>query len=367
MYIEKLNLINFKNYEEADLQFSPNINIFLGDNGAGKTNLLDAIHCLSLTKSAFHSNESYNIKKHERFFSLLATFRKENKALTLQYDLQSGQKKVFRCNNVPYERITDHIGKFPVVLIAPYDTDVFREGSEERRKFFDAIFSQIDSHYLLQLISYNQLLKQRNALLKQFAESGRCDDILLESYNERLLPLNASIAGLRQKYLDQYIPYFMEHYQAIAEKREAPSLQYQSTVLSNHFEDQFRKNKSKDLVLQRTTLGVHRDDVEFKIDEVALKTFASQGQQKSFLIALKLAQFDLFRSALQTTPILLMDDIFDKLDDFRIGKLIQMVQEGRFGQVFITDARPERTEYFFQQLQREMRIFTIENGNVQEK
>lgn len=367
MYIEKINLINFKNYEEADLRFSPNINIFLGDNGAGKTNMLDAIHCLSLTKSAFHSNESYNIRKTGNFFSILATFRKNNKSVTLQYDFQSGQKKVFRCDNVPYERITEHIGRFPVVLIAPYDTDVFREGSEERRKFFDGIFSQLDPEYLNNLIIYNQLLKQRNSLLKQFAETRRPDHILLDTFDDRLIPLNLTLSEKRNRYLNEFIPLFQKHYEALAEQRELPALQYQSQVSNDDFAARFRAGREKDLILQRTTTGIHRDDVVFTVNNYPLKTFASQGQQKSFLIALKLAQFDLIENVLSIKPIILMDDIFDKLDDFRIGKLINMVTEGRFGQLFITDARPERTEYFFRHLNTEMRIFTIHNGTVQEK
>ena len=363
MYIKKINLINFKNYAETDLSFSSQINIFTGHNGAGKTNLLDAIYCLSLTKSAFSSSEANSIRHQENFFSILGHFSRNERLHSVQYDL-AGTRKTFRLDKGPYEKLSDHIGSFPVVLVTPNDTDVIREGSEEHRKFFDAILSQLDNLYLTELIRYNNLLKQRNSLLKQFAESNRVDKELIESYNYQMLKSAATIYAKRKAFMEEYTPLFKAHYLNLSEEKEIPELAYESQLHEQNFEQKFVANLNKDILLQRTGMGIHKDDYSFLLSGYAVKGYGSQGQQKSFVIALKLAHFDIVKKHKNLKPILLLDDIFDKLDDNRINKLMEMVAQDAFGQLFITDARPERTEKIFEHIQAEIRIFHIENGTI---
>jgi DNA replication and repair protein RecF len=363
MFIKKINLINFKNYEETDISFSSQINIFTGPNGSGKTNLLDAIYCLSLTKSAFSSSENNSIRHQQNFFSVLGHFHKNEKTYTVQYDL-AGQKKSFRLDKNSYEKISEHIGAFPVVLVTPYDTDVIREGSEERRKFFDAIISQLDNSYLSELIRYNHLLKQRNSLLKQFAEKNAVDKELIDSYNHQMLRSGKIIHEKRRLFIEALVPIFKKHYRNLSEEKETPELVYESQLQEKDFEQRFLQNINKDILLQRTGMGVHKDEYAFTLDGHTVKGYGSQGQQKSFVIALKLAHFDIIKENKNIKPILLLDDIFDKLDDIRINKLMEMVAEEAFGQLFITDARPEHTEKIVGHINAEIRIFRIENGVV---
>ena len=363
MFIKKINLINFKNYTETDISFSPQINIFTGSNGSGKTNLLDSIYCLSLTKSAFSSSESNSIKHAENFFSILGHFCKGEKTFAVQYDL-TGQKKNFRLDKNPYEKLSAHIGAFPVVLVTPNDTDVIRDGSEERRKFFDAIISQLDNSYLSELIRYNTILKQRNSLLKQFAERNAIDKELIASYDFQLLKSGKTIYEKRKAFIDEFTPIFTKHYLNLSEEKECPTLVYESQQHKEDFEQKFLLNLTKDILLQRTGMGIHKDEYGFMLSGYPVKGYGSQGQQKSFVIALKLAHFDSIKKNKNLKPILLLDDIFDKLDDERIGKLMEMVAQDAFGQLFITDARPERTEKIFENIHAEIRIFKIENGVV---
>ncbi len=363
MFIKKINLINFKNYAETDLSFSSQINIFTGQNGAGKTNLLDAIYCLSLTKSAFSAAESNSIRHQENFFSILGDFYKNTHDYAIQYDL-AGTKKNFRIDKNPYDKLSEHIGAFPVVLVTPNDTDVIREGSEERRKFFDSIISQLDNLYLSELIRYNHLLKQRNSLLKQFAERNTVDHTLLDSYNQQLLKSAKLLHTKRKAFMEEYTPLFKAHYLNLSEEKEIPELAYESKLHEPDFEQRFLGNLQKDILLQRTGMGIHKDDYGFMLSGYAVKGYGSQGQQKSFVISLKLAHFDIIKKNKNIKPILLLDDIFDKLDDNRISKLMEMVAQDAFGQLFITDARPERTEKIFEHIRAEIRIFHIANGVV---
>jgi len=365
MYLASFQALNFKNYPEFNILFSPEVNLFTGPNGSGKTNLLDAIYFICLTKSAFHSIDANNIKHKADFLTLKAAFCKNQKQLIIQALVQKGQKKVFKLNKKPYEKITEHIGSFPAVLITPYDTDLIREGSEERRKFFDAILSQTDYNYLNALLKYNKILKQRNALLKQFAEKKFRDIDLLSSYDELLIKTGNFIFEKRKELLAIFMLQFRKHYENLSEKKEAVSLQYASDYLDTDFKKLFLKNRDKDLLLQRTGKGVHKDDFIFEINGFSIKSFGSQGQQKSFVIALKLAQFEYIYTKGLEKPILLLDDIFDKLDQKRIEKLLQIISEPIFGQVFITEARTDRVEHFFGKIKREVRTFSIQNGVIE--
>ncbi len=363
MFLEKINLINFKNYEETDIRFSSQINIFTGPNGAGKTNLLDAIYSISLTKSAFSAVESNSIRHKERFFSILGHFSKNGVTSAVQYDL-TGQKKIVRLDKNPYDKLSEHIGSFPVVLVTPYDTDLIREGSEDRRKFFDSIISQLDSAYLSELIRYNNLLKQRNSLLKQFAERNAVDKELIDSYNYQLLKSGKIIYAKRAAFMVDFIPLFKAHYYNLSDDKETPTLVYESKLEEADFDQKFAQNLSKDILLQRTGMGIHKDGYVFSLNSHPVKGYGSQGQQKSFIIALKLAHFDSIKTKKKIKPILLLDDIFDKLDDIRINKLMEMVAQDAFGQLFITDARPEHTKKIVAHIKAEIRIFHIENGVV---
>lgn len=364
-YLQSLQLLYFKNYEELHLSFSPHINCLVGENGSGKTNILDAVYYLSLTKSAFQKLDQLNVKHEEQYFMISGTFGQQATApQAVKCSYSHTDKKKFLLNQVPYERLSEHIGQFPVVLIAPDDTLVIREGSEERRKFFDGIISQTDSAYLHNLLEYNHYLLQRNSLLKQFADRHYFDRDLLDTYSEPLLRLGKQLYAKRQSFTDMFVPLFEKHYAALTEGREKVGLLYKSHWQSAEPEVEFREAIAKDAALQRTTQGIHRDDYLFEIEELPLKKYGSQGQQKSYLIALKLAQFEAMVASTGRKPILLLDDIFDKLDDRRIIKMLQMIAAGVFGQIFMTDARPERSRQLLADIKTDIYFFDVCDGNA---
>lgn len=363
MYIEKISLLNFKNYVELELSFSKEINLLAGLNGSGKTNLLDAIYCLCLTKSFLGMNDVQMIHTNQGYFSALGWFQENSKEFKLQYDFD-GKKKNFTVDKKSYTKISEHIGKFPAIVLTPHDTDLIRNGSEDRRRFFDTLFSQADSVYLEALIRYTHFIKQRNALLKQAAEGRLIDRILLDAYDHNLIQSGSIIAQKRSSYLTQLLPIFKEYYALLSPEHETTDIEYETKVLDPGFEKLFKDSYSKDLILQRTTKGVHKDEFNFLINSEPIKQYGSQGQQKTFVIALKLAQYELLKSCTGHTPILLMDDIFDKLDDVRIEKLIQLVQKYVQGQLFITDARPDRSTNFFKANSKDFRMFIIDQGTV---
>ncbi|QNH62271.1 DNA replication/repair protein RecF [Hymenobacter sediminicola] len=372
MILESLHLLFFKNYDEANLRFSPRINCFVGDNGSGKTNLLDAIHYLSLTKSAFTSLDAQSIKQGEEFFVVKGRFQQGDTVVSatvgseaIQVSLRVGQKKAVTHDKQPYERISDHIGRYPAVLISPYDTDLIRQGSEERRKYFDSLISQLDHEYLELLISYNHILRQRNSLLKLAAErQGGYDRDYLLVLDEQLVPAGLKIVDARQQFLVEFTPIFQRHYQQLADSREVVTLSYKSQLPEADFAKLLRIQERKDLALQRTTVGPHKDDFVFLMDELAVKSYGSQGQQKSYVIALKLAQFEILSLRQQQKPLLLLDDIFDRLDEKRITRLLQLVADHTFGQVFLTDTHLDRTDLALATITDQISRFQVENGSV---
>ncbi len=364
MLLENLSLLFFKNYEEASLSFSPHINCFIGDNGSGKTNLLDAIHYLSITKSAFNSSDAQNIMQDEDFFMLKGRFTVDDEKHTVQCSLKQGQKKTVTHNKVLYEKLSDHVGRFPVVLISPYDTDLIREGSEERRKYFDSLISQLNHPYLEQLIQYNYILKQRNSLLKQFADRNYFDRDYFQILNEQLVPAGEKLAQERKTFLDAFVPIFQKHYRHISDSSESVTLTYKSQLLGSDFAHLLHQHERKDLMLQRTTVGPHKDDFIFLMDGNPVKNFGSQGQQKSYVIALKLAHFEVMAAQQHHKPLLLLDDIFDRLDEKRITKLMQMVAAHTFGQIFLTDTHLERTDKILSGLSESIRRFEVKEGTV---
>jgi len=365
MRLEKLSLFNFKNYEETQLTFRGNIHCFLGKNGSGKTNLLDAIYYLSFTKSALNGSDSQNIRLSQNQFFIKGAFSKKEKTSEVICSFQKGQKKMISENDVDYAKFAEHIGKYPVVMVAPQDIELIWDGSEVRRKFFDSLISQLDRVYLDHLIVYSSLLKQRNSALRFFSEKGKVDHDLLESYDQKLIPAAEYIFRRRKDFVAEFIPRLIEHYHFLSnEESEEVALQYSSGLEGVDWKESLHKNLQRDLALQRTTTGIHRDDFHFFLNGNELKRFGSQGQQKSFLIGLKLAEFDSIAVSKAMKPILLLDDIFDKLDDFRINKLMQLVAKDNFGQIFITDARPGRTREILEQSGIEAELFELESGNL---
>ncbi len=361
MQLKKIQLANFKNYEALSLSFSAGINGIIGENGSGKTNLLDAIHYLCLTKSAFNSVDSQNIRHEQNFFMIQGNFEKEEKESEVHCSLQEGKSKTIKVEKKAYTKIGEHIGQFPCVLMTPYDTDLIREGSETRRKFFDVTLCQIEQSYLNNLHRYNKLIEQRNSLLKQFAERNFFDKTLIETYNTQILPLAKSIFEKRSEFISQFVPILEKYYFFICGEREKISLVYTSDLQTANFESFFINQLPKDLLLQRTTKGIHKDDYVFEISGYPINKFGSQGQQKSYVIALKLAQFELLSLLKNLKPLLLLDDIFDKLDDSRIKKLMELMHSNTFGQVFLTDARPERTQGLFKEIGQEISLFYTGN------
>ncbi|MFN3849236.1 MAG: DNA replication/repair protein RecF [Spirosomataceae bacterium] len=360
MYLEKLYLSNFKNYDEMSFEFSQRVNCIVGENGSGKTNLLDAVYFLALSKSAFFNQDGLSINHEADVMMIDGVFSKDHKKEQITCSLQRGQRKVLLHDKKPYEKVADHIGKFPVVLIAPDDTELIKEGSEERRRFFDGVLSQMDNEYLADYQQYNRILEQRNSLLKLFNERNFLDEDLLDTYSEPLVKLAQRIYWKRKNFIDKFQPIFKKHYEILSEGREDVEIYYESEVGSADFVKEFRQNRQTDVKAQRTTKGTHKDDYIFEINRYAVKKFGSQGQQKSFVMALRLAQFDMMEELREVKPILLLDDIFDKLDDRRIQKLIESVDNQHFGQVFITDARPERTQRILENVKADVKYFKIQ-------
>ena len=365
MWLKQLAVFNFKNYTESSLEFLPQINAFAGLNGAGKTNLLDAIHYLALCKSYFNPIDSQHIKKGCDWFIVQGEFEREQVPDVISCSLKRNQKKQFKRNKKDYQRLADHIGLFPLVMISPNDAAIVTEGSEERRKFMDNVISQTDNHYLDILIQYNKILLQRNTLLKQVKERGILDLGLLDILNLQLTEVGERIFERRKQFMDEFLLEFERYYAFLTDGSEEVSLVYESPLMGADFGKLLRDSLEKDRVLERTSQGIHKDDLVFTIhDGMALKKFGSQGQQKSFLIALKLAQYSFLKNKKNAKPLLLLDDIFDKLDENRTKKLMQLVSEDEFGQIFITDTEAKRIKYIFEEIAQPIRIFEVKGGTI---
>ena len=364
MYLNQLSLLNFKNYPEANLSFLPGVNCFVGNNGAGKTNILDAIHYLCLCKSYFNPIDSQQILHEEAFFLVQGDFNKDEQLEPVYCGLKRNHKKVFKRNNKEYQRLADHIGIYPLVMISPQDQYLISEGSEERRKFLDNAISQTDSVYLDDLIAYHKVIAQRNALLKQFQERNRVDEEMISIYDEQLVHLAAKIYQKRVNFMEEFIPLFNQIYQTISSGAETVTFNYESHLSQTDFASLLKNNLTKDIYTARTNYGIHKDDLQFNLGEFPLKKYGSQGQQKSYVIALKLAHYSFLNTKKGYKPILMLDDIFDKLDEQRIRKLLAMVSEDSFGQLFITDTDQARVAKIFQDLNIDCRIFEVNKGFV---
>lgn len=359
MFLKRISILNYKNFSEVTFEIDAKINCFVGKNGIGKTNILDAIYHLANGKSYFNPLAVQNIKHHEEFFVIDGEFEKKNRTEQILCSLKKGQKKILKRNGKIYEKFSDHIGFIPLVIISPADRDLIIEGSETRRKFIDSVISQLDNSYLQQLIQYQKIISQRNALLKYFALNHVFETDTLSIYNEQLNQLGKAIFEKRKSFLADFIPIFNQYHQDITNSAETVQLVYQSDLFEHDTLTLLEQNLSKDRALQYTSVGVHKDDLSFEIDNFPIKKFGSQGQQKSFLIALKLAQFDFVKKQSGEKPILLFDDIFDKLDEFRVSKIIEMVNNDEFGQLFISDTHPERTENIVKTTHQSYKIFNL--------
>ncbi len=359
MFLKRISLLNYKNFSEIDFELDSKINCFVGKNGIGKTNILDAVYHLANGKSYFNPLAVQNIKHGEDFFVIDGEFEKNERTEQILCSLKKGQKKILKRNGKVYEKFSDHIGFIPLVIISPSDSDLIIEGSETRRKFIDSVISQLDNSYLQQLIQYQKIISQRNALLKYFALNHVFETDTLSIYNEQLNTLGQFIFEKRKKFLIDFIPIFNNYHREITNSAETVQLVYQSDLFEKDTLTLLEENISKDRALHYTSVGVHKDDLSFEIDNYPIKKFGSQGQQKSFLIALKLAQFDFVKKQSGEKPILLFDDIFDKLDEFRVSKIIEMVNKEEFGQLFISDTHPERTENIVKTTLQSYKIFNI--------
>lgn len=366
MHLKKLSILNFKNYPEAELGFSPRINCFTGNNGEGKTNILDAIHYLSFCKSFFNPIDSQNITHEEPFFLIQGVYKLNEEEEEIYCGQKRNQKKQFKRNKKEYQRLADHIGLFPLVMISPADSELITEGSESRRKFVDSVIAQFDRDYLENLISYNKVLSHRNALLKQFGDSGKFDKDSLEIWDDQLISYGEKVFQKRKDFISNFISIFRKYYEWISGGKENVDLIYKSHLNDHSFAEALANSLNRDKAMEYTTAGIHKDDLEFTVNGYPLKKYASQGQQKSFLIALKLAQFDFIKKIKNITPILLLDDIYDKLDDLRVKQLMELVSSDNFGQLFITDTHPVRLAELFSETKTDFKNFMIKNNEVKE-
>lgn len=364
MFLNSLSLINFKNCREAELVFSPKINCLVGDNGMGKTNVLDAIHYLSFCKSAFNPIDSQNIHHEEDFFVLKGVFNKDDQMDSVFCGVKRNHKKQFKCNNKDYSKLSEHIGAYPLVIVSPYDSEIILGGSEIRRSFLNSVISQYDKRYLELLLTYNKILDQRNSLLKQFAVSNNFNEESLSIWNDRLEPIGVEIFNLRKEFFASFIPIFQKYYRFIAEDHEEVGIIYESQLDKGKFGDLMTQSLKKDLALEYTTVGIHKDDLVFTESGYPVKRFGSQGQQKTFVLALKLAEFDFIKEIKGYKPLMLFDDVFDKLDKNRVTKLLELVSEENFGQIFLTDTGMERTKTILQAIKSSYSIFEVKDGVV---
>jgi len=367
MYLSKLSLTNFKNYEQTDLEFSPRINCFVGNNGVGKTNILDAIYYLSLTKSFFNNIDSISIRHGEDYFIISGTFIKNDEEDNIFCAFQRQKQKVMKKNGKEYQRMSDHIGKYPVVMISPADSAIITEGSEERRRFMNKIISQYNIEYLDSALQYTKALQQRNKLLKEFKSTGQFDNDALTIWDSQLVKYGKYVFHERELLTNELIPVFQEHYSGISSTREKVELAYQSHLADCNYEEALVRSVAKDRYLEYTTLGIHKDDLVFRMDGWPVRSLGSQGQQKSYLVALKLAKFDYIKRKSGISPILLLDDIFDKFDGERVEQIIKLVGSDRFGQIFITDTHQNRLHEILSTHNTDYKLFIIENNKVGEK
>ncbi len=359
MFLKELYLTNYKNLEANSFHFKKKVSCFIGPNGIGKSNVLDAIYQLAFAKSFFNPNASQNIAFDKDFFAIEGRFEINDREEKIICSLKRGQKKQLKRNNKVYEKLADHIGLLPTVMISPIDRDLIMEGSQLRRKFIDGIIGQTDTLFLRHLLDYQKVLNQRNALLKYFVLNHTFDAKTLAVYDHQLVELSHPIYEARKQFIAAFLPLFNLRYQFISDKKETVNLHYESDLHEHELQTLLTNALAKDKRLQFTSKGIHKDDLDFLIAERPIKKFGSQGQQKTFLIALKLAQFDYLKAKTGQSPFILFDDAFDKLDQQRVSKIIELTNTDDFGQIFISDTHQERTVSALEKAQAEFEIFNL--------
>lgn len=361
MYLKRLSILNYKNIREADLSFSPKINCFIGNNGEGKSNLLDTVYYLSFCKSHSNTVDSQNITYDEPFFVINGCYESTDGDQEIYCGLKRRQKKQFKRNKKEYERLSDHIGLIPLVIVSPNDAELILGGSEERRKFIDGFISQYDKHYLNALMSYNKALMQRNALVKE----ENSDETLLDIWEEQMAQNGTYIYERRAEFIERFVPFFNEFHAFISQEKEWVSLTYRSQLQDrNDLKALLKESRKRDMMIGYTSRGIHKDDLDMKMGEHSIKRTGSQGQNKTYLVALKLAQFDFLKRITNTKPILLFDDIFDKLDAGRVQQIILLLKNNRFGQVFISDTNREHISEILKSTGCEFHLYTVKGGEV---
>ena len=366
MILKQISILNYKNLEQVELEFSPKMNCFIGQNGMGKTNLLDAVYYLSFCKSATNPIDSQNMMHDKDFFVIQGVYESESGDREEVYcGMKRRQKKVFKRNKKEYSRLSDHIGFIPLVMVSPADTELIAGGSEERRRFMDVVISQYDKEYLEALIRYNKALQQRNTLLKAEAEP---DEELLAVWEEMMAMTGEVVYRKRCEFIDEFIPTFQTFYSHISQDKEVVNLSYESHAKHGSLLNQLKESRVRDRIMGYSLKGVHKDDLTMQLGEYPIKREGSQGQNKTYLIALKLAQFDfLRRTGSNTVPLLLLDDIFDKLDASRVEQIVKLVSGDRFGQIFITDTNRDHLDKIMQKIEGEYKVFGVVDGSVNER
>ena len=359
MHLNNISLLNFKNYPEGDLGFTNHINCFVGNNGVGKTNLLDAIHYLALCKSYFNTIDSQNIKHNEDIAVIQGVFSKGDKKDEVYCCIQHNKRKIFKRNKKEYTRLADHIGLFPLVMISPADSRLIMEGSEERRRFMNSVIAQYDKNYIENLLIYNRALTQRNKLLKDISSGSGYDREILDIYDVQLIDYGTKIHLARKDFALKIQPVFRKYYHTISSGMEDVDLSYESQLFESDMRSLLKSGLKKDILLQFTTSGIHKDDLRMNLGEQLIKRTGSQGQQKTYQVALKLAKFHFIKDVTGITPVLLLDDIFDKFDALRMEQIIKLVIDEDFGQIFITDTDRQHLRLILKKLNSEHRVFNI--------
>lgn len=366
MILKRISILNYKNLEQVELDFSPKMNCFIGQNGMGKTNLLDAVYYLSFCKSAGNPIDSQNMMHNQEFFVIQGFYETESGDLEEVYcGMKRRQKKLFKRNKKEYSRLSDHIGFIPLVMVSPSDAELISGGSEERRRFMDIVISQYDKEYLETLIRYNKALQQRNTLLK--AESDPDEELILV-WEEMMAATGEVVYRKRCEFINEFIPTFQSFYSQISQDKELVSLSYESHASQGNLLDQLKENRLRERIVGYSLKGIHKDDLIMHLGDYPIKREGSQGQNKTYLIALKLAQFDfLRRTGSNTTPLLLLDDIFDKLDASRVEQIVKLVSGDKFGQIFITDTNRDHLDKIMKKIEGDYKVFSVENGVINER
>ena len=367
MHLKSLSLLNFKNYEQVDIPLSEKINCFVGENGVGKTNILDAVHYLALCKSNLNPIDTQNIMYNQEFSVVQGLFERLDKEENIYCGIKKQKKKQFKRNRKEYQKLSEHIGLIPLVMISPADSVLINGGSEERRKFMNGVIAQYSKAYLNNMIQYNRALTQRNRLLKNFASTQSFNQDMLDVWDEQLIRYGEPVYEERQRFVKELLPVFGSFYEHVSGNRELVRLTYQAQLQHTGFREGLNASLQKDRILQYTTFGVHKDDLGMSLGDHSLKKSGSQGQQKTFLVALKLAEFEFIRKLTGIPPILLLDDIFDKFDSNRVKQIISLVAENHFGQIFITDTNEIRLQGILKEIPADHRVFRIDHsGNVEQ-